>query len=61
MNSARLAVLLGTPKTRRGSDRVGRGVPGRRDARRRWLLRLIALLLLLAAWFAFVEGPGPLL
>lgn len=28
---------------------------------RRWLFRLIVILLLLAAWFAFGEGTGALL
>lgn len=56
-----LATFAGALSTGRPSDRIGRSVPSESHARRRWLLRLIAVLLLLLAGFAFGWAIGTVL
>ncbi|HKL28283.1 MAG TPA: hypothetical protein VJ898_03340 [Natrialbaceae archaeon] len=61
MDRAWLAALSAVLSTGRPSDRIERSVPSESHARRRWLLRLIAVLLLLLAGFAFGWAIGTVL
>jgi hypothetical protein len=49
---------IGTPSGEWRTDRIGPSVPDEGHSRRRWLFRLIAVVLLLVAGFAFGWAVG---
>ena len=61
MNFSWLGAILGTLSTGWPPDRIGRSVPSESNARRRWLFRLVAVLLLLVAGLAFGWAVGTVL